>query len=137
MQRQFGKWKKIVNFAKMQYASSNPCKPFQYKKVQHDIHRKHNSRNYTTCMYNNLTTACRTERVLIHCKCTKIRWTAKWKKGMKLVCHAKKSVRRAPNRKLRSREQRKGWAVLVFFNACSNSSYFCQFYNRIHTLFNN
>ena len=47
------KWKKVTSFAKMQYTSSNPCKPFSdIKKVQHDIHRKLNSWNFTlqVCM---------------------------------------------------------------------------------------
>ena len=47
------KWKKETNFAKMHYTSSNPCKPFlDIKKVQHDIHRKVNSWNFTlqVCM---------------------------------------------------------------------------------------
>ena len=85
------------------------------------------------CRMMITTGACSTQsRVSKHCACMKrkmIPGKNETKRAWNLLCHAKESVRRAQNRKLRLREQRKGCTVLVFCNACTNSSYFCQLHD--------
>ena len=85
------------------------------------------------CRMMITTGACSAQsRVSKHCACMKrkmIPGKNETKRAWNLLCHAKESVRRAQNRKLRLREQRKGCTVLVFCNACTNSSYFCQLHD--------
>ena len=85
------------------------------------------------CRMMITTGACSAQsRVSKHCACMKrkmIPGKNETKRAWNLICHAKESVRRAQNRKLRLREQRKGCTVLVFCNACTNSSYFCQLHD--------
>ena len=85
------------------------------------------------CRMMKTTGACwAPSRVSKHCACMKSKMNPgknETKRAWNLLCHAKESVRRAQNRKLRLHEQQKGYTVLVFCNACTNSSYFCQLHD--------